>query len=152
MNNTYRTDFENMRIPVLQNVHNGISHKKEELQAKMAGDMNRSSFYDILPRNYTILPMEKCSIHDIKLLDDLHTKQFNCFWTLEAKIAEANNDLENYEAKFTFYSFVDLLNDNELNSLYASCQEWNNGSIMTSHDIIEQLKKNPNFLEEAYAL
>ena len=45
MNNTYRTDFENMRIPVLQNVHNGISHKKEELQAKMAGDMNRSSFY-----------------------------------------------------------------------------------------------------------
>ena len=83
--NSYRTDFENMRIPTLENIHNGITHKKEVLQEKMSQDMGRKPFYDILPRNYDILPMEKCSIRDIKELDDLHAKQFDCFWTLEKR-------------------------------------------------------------------
>ena len=152
MNNTYRTDFENMRIPTLQSVHNGISHKVEVLQEKMSVDMGRKPFYDILPRNYNILPMERCSIHDIEMLDDLHAKQFDCFWTLEAKKASEQNDLDSFNARFRFYSFMDQLNDEEVNEVYENCKAWNKNSIMTAHDIIEQLKKNPNFLEEVYAL
>lgn len=152
MNNTYRTDFENLRIPTLENIHRGITHKVEVLQEKLSNDMEIPTVYNILPRNFNILPVEKCSLHDIQLLEELHAKQFDCFWILEQKKAIANNDLENYEAKFRFYSFVDLLNDNELNCLYINCKIWNNGSLMTSHDIIEQIKKNPDFLEEVYAL
>lgn len=152
MNNTYRTDFENLRIPTLENIHRGITHKVEVLQEKLSNDMEIPTVYNILPRNFNILPVEKCSLHDIQLLEELHAKQFDCFWILEQKKAIVNNDLENYEAKFRFYSFVDLLNDNELNCLYINCKIWNNGSLMTSHDIIEQIKKNPDFLEEVYAL
>ncbi len=152
MNNTYRTDFENMRISTLENIHNGITHKVEVLQEKMSGDMGIPTYYNILPRNFDILPIEKCSVHDIELLKDLHEKRFDCFWTIEEKKAAEQNDLDSFDAKFRFYSFVDLLNDNEINKLYSLCQEWNNGSIMTSHDIIEQIKKNPNFIEEVYAL
>jgi len=151
MNNTYRTDFENMRIPVLQSVHNGITHKKEVLQEKLSKDMGIPTFYNIVPRNFSILPIEKCSHHDIKMLEDLHAKQFDCFWTLEEKKACENDDHKNFEARYRFYSFMDLLNDNEVNEFYIQCQE-RNGSLMTSHDIIEQLKINPNFLEEVYAL
>ena len=150
--NSYRTDFENMRIPTLENIHNGITHKKEVLQEKMSQDMGRKPFYDILPRNYDILPMEKCSIRDIKELDDLHAKQFDCFWTLENKRASEQNDLDTFNASFRFYSFIDELNDIEVNKFYESCKYWNNNSIMTSYDIIEELKKNPDFIEEVYAL
>lgn len=114
--------------------------------------MGIPTFYNILPRNFSILPVEKCSLHDIQMLEDLHEKQFDCFWTLEEKKAAEQNDLDSFDARFRFYSFVDLLNDNEINNLYTICQKWNNGSIMTSHDIIEEIRKNPNFLEEVYAL
>lgn len=152
MNNTRRTDFENLRIPTLENLHRGITHKVEVLQEKLSVDMGIPTFYNILPRNFSILPVEKCSLHDIQMLEDLHEKQFNCFWTLEEKKAAEQNELDSFDARFRFYSFVDLLNDNEINNLYIICQKWNNGSIMTSHDIIEQIKKNPNFLQEVYAL
>lgn len=148
MNNTYRTDFENLRIPTLENVFQGIDHKVEVLQEKMSGDMGIKSFYHILPRNFEILPIEKCSVQDVEMLKDLTAKRFDCFWTLEAKKAEEQGTVKQFEATFRFYSFLDMLNDDEINEFYIICQEHNHGHIMTSHQIIQEIRKNPNFLEE----
>lgn len=148
----YRTDFENLRIPTLENIHRGITHKVEILQEKLSGDMGITTKYNILPRNFSILPIEKCSLHDIEMLEDLHAKRFDCYWTLEEKKAKQKGETALFDATFRFYSFIDLLNDNEINELYNVCQTWNNGSIMTSHNIIEEIKKNSNFLEEVYEL
>ena len=70
-------NYENYSIIQLENIHRGITHKKEVLQEKMAEDMGRKAFYDILPRNFTILPIEKCSLHDIRQLEELHEKAFD---------------------------------------------------------------------------
>ena len=148
MNNTYRTDFENMGIMTLENIHRGINHKVEELQEKLSGDMGITSKYTILPRNFEILPIDKCSLHDIKMLEDLHAKRFDCFWTMEQKKAKQNRTIELFEATFQFYSYLDIHNDNEINQLYNVCQAWNDGSIMSSHQIIRQIMRNPNFLYE----
>ena len=146
--NTYRTDFENMSIPTLKGIHNGITHKVEVLQQKMSGDMEIPTCLNILPRNYTILPVGRCSLHDLSLLEELHEKRFDCFWTMKQKEAEAKGDLETFNAEFKLYSFFDVLNDNELNKFYQKAQEKNGGSIMTSHMIVEELKRNPDYLEE----
>lgn len=149
MNNTYRTDFENLRIPTLENIHNGIVHKVEVLQEKMSVDMGIPTFYNILPRNFDILPVEKCSVHDMELLKDLHEKRFDCFWTLEEKKAAEQND-PTFEARFRFYSYLDILNDEEVNVFFTKCQE-HKGSLMTSHDIIRELMINPDFIKEVMA-
>lgn len=149
MNNRhYRTDFENMRIPQLQNVHRGITHSVRQLQQKMAQDMGRTMYYDILPRNYEILPMEKCSLHDVEMLDDLCSKKFECYWTLKRKEAEQKKELAKFEAEYKFYCFRDFLNDEELNEFFTKCQEHNDGHIMGTHTIIRKLMVNPHFLEE----
>ena len=148
--NSYRTDFENLRIPTLEKIHNGIVNKFEILQEKMSGDMDIPTFYNILPRNFDILPVEKCSVHDIELLKDLHEKRFNCFWALEEKKAAEKND-KSFDARFRFYSYLDILNDNEVNDFYCKCQEHNNGHLMTSHDIIQTLMMNPDFIKEVMA-
>ena len=142
-----KIDFENLRIPQLENIHRGITHKFEVLQEKMAGDMNRSSYYDILPRNFSILPVEKCSIHDLHLLEELYEKKFDCFWTLEHKKAIENDTLENYYARFKFYSFIDLLNDDELYEFYGRCDAFCNQQ-MSTHKIILAIMEYPNFLDE----
>jgi len=141
MNNTYRTDFENMRIPTLQSIYTGITHKRTQLQQKLAADMGRSSFYDILPRNYTILPIEKCSIQDLGILEELHEKAFDCFWTIEKKKAEEKGQLKEFEATFKFYSLMDCLTDDEQSRIYEKAG-------MSSHEIIQSIMQTPNFLEE----
>lgn len=151
MNNTrhqYPDTFENYRIPQLENIHRGIKHKVEVLQEKMAGDMGRSTFLDILPRNFSIIPeIEQCSLHDRTLLKELHAKQFNCFWTLEHKKAIESDTLEDYYAAFKFYSFVDLLNDNELYEFYGKCDAFCNQQMSTLK-IIRAIMEYPNFIEE----
>ena len=147
MNKHYHTNFEKMRIPTLRNIHMGITHKVEVLQEKMAQDMGRTMYYDILPRNYEILPMEKCSLHDVEMLDDLCTRRFECFWTLQKKEAEEKNNLADFEARFKFYSYINFLTDNEINEFYLKCQE-HKGRLMSSHDIILELRNNPQFIEE----
>ena len=150
MNNPhYRTDFENMRIPQLQNVHMGITHSVRQLQQKMAADMDyKQSYHNILPRNYELLPIEKCSLHDVELLDDLCSKKFECFWTMKRKEAEQKNKVSEFEAEYKFYCFRDFLNDEELNEFFNKCQEHNDGHIMGTHTIIRKLMVNPHFLEE----
>lgn len=148
--NSYRTDFENMRISTLESIHNGIVHEVELLQEKMSGDMGIPTFYNILPRNFDILPIERCSVHDIELLKDLHKKRFKCFWTLEEKKAAEKND-KSFDARFRFYSYLDILNDNEVNDFFNKCQSHNQGKLMTSHDIIQTLMVNPNFIKEVMA-
>ena len=73
------TDFEALRVPQLEKIYNGINHSVEELQGKMNRDMGRSlSKYDIHPRNYNIIPeIEKCSLHDLELLEELTEKSNN---------------------------------------------------------------------------
>ena len=145
MNNTYRTDFENMRIPTLQNIHVGVTHKLETLQKKMASDMGRSSFYDILPRNYDLLPIELCSLHDIRLLEELHERSFDVYWTMEKKKAEENGTLEKFEASFKLYSLLDCLTDEEQNRFYDKMEAYID--VPTSHKVIQKLIDEPNFLE-----
>lgn len=146
MNNTYRTDFENMRIPTLQNVYGGITHKREVLQQKMSEDMGRSAYLDILPRNFSILPIEKCSLHDIQMLEELHEKAFDCFWIMERKKAEENGTMELYDATFKFYSIMDCLTDDEQSKLYDKAEAYCK-QRMSSHKIIQAMIETPNFLE-----
>ena len=146
MNNTYRTDFKKMRIPTLHNVHNGITHKQEVHQEKMAADMQRSAYYDILPRNYSILPIEKCSLHDIQLLEERHEKAFDCFWTMERKKAEKNGTIKLYDATFKFYSLMDCLTDAEQSIVYDKAEAYCK-QRMSSLNIIQKIVENPNFLE-----
>lgn len=146
MNNT-RTDFEKLRIPTLENIHRGITHKIEVLQEKMAVDMGRSTFYDILPRNYSILPVDKCSLHDLEQLEELHEKAFDCHWTMENKKAIEKNNLPQYEAEFKLYSFLDVLNDIE-QKLFFEKLETRYGQRMSTHKIIQEMIQSPNFLEE----
>ncbi|MBQ2653051.1 MAG: hypothetical protein IJF83_05805 [Methanobrevibacter sp.] len=143
--NTYRTNFENMRVPTLQTIYTGITHKREKLQAKMAEDMGRTGFYDILPRNFEILPIEKCSLHDIRLLEELDEKSFDVFWTIEKKKAEAKGTVKEFEAKFKFYSFMDCLTDEEQRRVYDKMESYIDSP--TSHKIIQRLIVEPNFLE-----
>ena len=148
MSKHYRTDFENMSLPQLESVHNGIDHQVEELQMKMAADMGRVAYLDIHPRNYDILPMDCCSLHDQSLLTELCERAFDCAMTIEQKKAEAKNDMENFHARFQFWGLMNELNDHEQNQVYLKCQALNGGSIMTSHEIIERLKVDPDFLDQ----
>lgn len=141
------TSFEKLRIPQLENIYMGVSHKREELQAKMADDMGRVAFYDILPRNFEVLPVEKCSLHDLQLLEELHEKAFDIYWTLEKKKAAENGTLEQYYAAFKFYSFMDVLTDDEQDTVYRKIRDYCNQS-MSSHKIICCIMDAPNFLEE----
>lgn len=150
MNNHHATSFKNMRIPQLENIHRGVTHKKEVLQEKMAVDMGRSTFYDILPRNYSILPVEKCSLHDLSLLEELHEKAFDIHWTLEYKKAVKKDNLAQYNAEFKLYSFLDVLNDLE-KRLFFEKLESKYGHRVSTHMIIQELMKSPNFLEEVTA-
>ena len=150
MNNTYRTDFENMSINTLKGIHHGITHKVEILQQKMAADMGRSSCLDILPRNYDILPMGRCSLHDAKLLEELHEQRFDCYWTLERKKAEKAGTLELYYATFKWYSYLDCINDDEQAHVWSKIESYCN-QRMTSHKIIACIMEAPNFLEEVMA-
>lgn len=147
MNNNH-PNFETLRVPQLKSIHRGLTNKREKLQMKMAADMGRSSCLDILPRNFNILPMGKCSLHDKTELEKLHAKCFDCLWTIEQKEAEAKNDLESFNARFQFWGLMDELNDNEQNMLFLQCQARNGGSLMSSLDIIEALKADPSFLDE----
>lgn len=148
MNNTYRTDFENMRIPTLENIHRGIKHKMEILQQKIAVDMEKSSFHDILPRNYTILPIEKCNIEDLSKLEELHEKAFDCHWTLEHKKAVEKNNLAYYDAEFKLYSFLDILSDPEQKRFFEKIEGEMGGHRVSTHMIIQKIMKQPDFLEE----
>ncbi|WP_296796309.1 hypothetical protein [uncultured Methanobrevibacter sp.] len=141
------TSFEKLRIPQLESIYNGVTHKKETLQQKMAADMDRSGYYDILPRNYGVLPIEKCSLHDIQLLEELHEKAFDVFWTIQKKKAAENGTLEQYYAAFKFYSFMDVLSDEEQDKVYSKVKDYCNQS-MSSHKIIGCIMDAPNFLEE----
>lgn len=151
MNNTYRTNFQNLRIPQLERIHLGVTHKKTVLQIKMAGDMERSAYYDILPRNYTILPIEKCSLHDIKKLEELHEKGFEVFWAMEKKKAEEKGTMEVYDATFKFYSFLDCLTDIEQKRLFEKI-EMLLGHRVSTHMITRKLMEQPNFIDEVIRL
>lgn len=146
MNNT-RTDFENMRISTLRNIYVGVTHKKEVLQEKLAADMGRSSFYDILPRNYSILPVEKCSLQDLSQLEKLHERAFDVHWTLKQKEAVEKNNLQYYNAEFKLYSFLDVLNDIE-QKLFFEKLEAKYGQRVSTHMIIQRIMQQPKFLEE----
>ena len=143
--------WEQLRIPQLQNIHNGITHKKEVLQQRMAEDMQRSAYYDILPRNYEVLPIEKCSIHDVHLLEELHEKAFDVYWTMEKKKAEEKGTMEQYYASFKLYSFMDVLTDNEQRRVFDKIEAYCN-QRMSTHKIIRCIMEAPNFLEEVAAV
>lgn len=150
MNNT-RTDFKNMRIPQLESIHRGVTHKKEVLQEKMAGDMGRSTFYDILPRNFSILPVERCSLHDLSQLEELHEKAFDVHWTLEHKKAVQKNNLAYYDAEFKLYSFLDILSDPEQKRFFEKLETLY-GHRVSTHMITRKIIENPNFIEEVIHL
>lgn len=145
------TNFEKLRIPQLERIHQGITHKKETLQQKMAEDMDRPGYYDILPRNYSILPIEKCSIHDVQLLEELHEKAFDVYWTIEKKKAEENGTMEQYYATFKWYSFMDVLSDDTQRRIFNKIEEYCN-QRMSTHKIIQCIMEAPNFLEEVAAV
>ena len=143
----YRTDFENLRVPQLERIYTGVSHKREMLQQKMAEDMGRPGYHDILPRNYNILPINKCSLHDKALLEELHQNCFACFWTMEKKKAEAKDTLEYYHASFKWYSIRNAMNDDQLNELFQKLESRYHQRISTTK-IIQALIEAPNFLDE----
>lgn len=143
--------WEQLRIPQLESIYNGVTHKKETLQQKMAADMDRSGYYDILPRNYGVLPIEKCSLHDIQLLEELHEKAFDVFWTIQKKKAEEKGTMEQYYASFKLYSFMDVLTDNEQRRVFDKIEAYCN-QRMSTHKIIQCIMQAPNFLEEVAAV
>lgn len=143
--------WEQLRIPQLESIYNGVTHKKETIQQKMAADMDRSGYYDILPRNYGVLPIEKCSLHDIQLLEELHEKAFDVFWTIQKKKAEEKGTMEQYYASFKLYSFMDVLTDNEQRRVFDKIEAYCN-QRMSTHKIIQCIMEAPNFLEEVAAV
>lgn len=143
--------WEQLRIPQLESIYGGVTHKKETLQQKMAADMDRSGYYDILPRNYGVLPIEKCSLHDIQLLEELHEKAFDVFWTIQKKKAEEKGTMEQYYASFKLYSFMDVLTDNEQIRVFDKIEAYCN-QRMSTHKIIQCIMEVPNFLEEVAAV
>ena len=141
--------YEQMRIPQLENIHRGITRKKEDLQKKLQQDMEiKTCCYDILPKNYELLPVQKCSLHDLKQLEELHEEAFDVFWTMEKKKAIENDNLEYYYAEHKFYSFIDSINDEEKISAWHKIEVYCGRGIMSSHDIIYCILEAPNFLEE----
>lgn len=145
------TSFEKLRIPQLEKIYMGVTHNREVLQQKMAADMDRSGYYDILPRNYGVLPIEKCSLHDIQLLEELHEKAFDVFWTIQKKKAEEKGTMEQYYASFKLYSFMDVLTDAEQRRVFDKIEAYCN-QRMSTHKIIQCIMEAPNFLEEVAAV
>ena len=152
MNKHYQTNFEKLRVPQLEKIHTGLNHRVEKLQEKMNHDMGRSlSKYDIHPRNYNIIPeIEKCSLQDLELLEELTEKRFRCYWTMEKKKAKENGTLEQYYATFKFYDFRNRMNDEQINELFVRAEAYCH-QRMTTHKIIECIMQAPNFLEEVLA-
>ena len=144
------TSFENLRIPQLEKIYIGVTHKREVLQQKMAEDMGRVAYLDILPRNFEILPITECSMHDVHLLEELHEKAFDVCWTIEQKKAAEKGTLAQYNARFKFWSFMDVLTDEQQNQFYSKVSEYCN-EFMDSHKIIQCIMENPQFLEEVMA-
>ena len=143
------TDFEALRVPQLENIYFKLNRQVVELQEKMNKDMGRSlSKYDILPRNYNIIPeIVRCSIDDLQQLEELTSKRFECYWTMEKKKAESNGTLEKYYAEYKFYDFRNRMNDEQINELFIRAEEYCH-QRMTTHKIIQCIIDAPNFLEE----
>ena len=151
MNKHQTTNFEALRVPQLENIHFKLNRQVVELQEKMAVDMGRIPYYDILPRNYNIIPeITRCSIDDLQLLEELTNKRFECYWTMEKKKAEANGTLERYYAEYKFYNFRNSMNDEQINELFLRAEEYCH-QRMTTHKIIQCIMQSPNFLEEVWA-
>lgn len=152
MNKHHQTDFKHLRIPQLEKIYNGVQHRKEELQKKMACDMGRSSYLDIHPRNYTIIPeLKKCSLHDMQLLDELCEKEFNVYWTMEQKKAEESGTLEVYYATNKLYKFRNTVTDEEFRRFLIKADTYCN-QRMNTHKCIQALMEYPNFIEEVNCL
>lgn len=146
--NNHLTDFENLRVPQLESIYNGIDHKVEILQEKLAADMGRNQYLDILPRNFSIIPeIHQCSLHDLKELEELTAKRFDVFWIMEHKKAKENGNLEKYYAEFKYYSLRDTLSDDEINELFLKIEAFCN-QRMSTHKIIQCIMDAPNFLDE----
>ncbi len=135
--------YEHIRLPQLERMYTGVTHKKEELQKKMAADMGRIGYHDILPRNFSIIPeIQECSLHDLTQLEELDETCFDICWAIEKKKHEQKGTLHVYEASFKFYSFRDVLSDVEIDRFFKKLPG------MNSNTIIQELIKNPRFLEE----
>lgn len=142
------TDFEALRVPQLENIYLGVNHSVEELQEKLAIEMGRSSYYDILPRNFNIIPeITKCSLDDLQRLEELTTRRFNCYWAIQKKKAKKNGTLERYYAEYKFYDTRNRMNDEQINELFIRAEAYCN-QRMTTHKIIQCIIEAPNFLEE----
>ena len=152
MNKHYQTNFEKLRVSQLEKIHMGLNHRVEKLQEKMNEDMGRSlSKYDILPRNFNIIPeITKCDIKDLQELEELTTIRFECYWTMEKKKAKQNGTMEKYYAEYKFYDFRNRMNDEQINELFIRAEKYCHQK-MTTHKIIECIMKAPNFLEEVWA-
>ena len=138
MNKHYpNTDFEALRVPQLEKIYNGINHSVEELQGKMNRDMGRSlSKYDIHPRNYNIIPeIEKCSLHDLELLEELTESGIE-----EIYLVIGKNDEECYNQLFSEVSprIFNKLDDEERRYLYYKFFDPNNP---TDEQIIQNFNR-----------
>ena len=147
MNKTHQPNFENIRVPVLERMHTGIEHQLEKLQQKIAQDMGRVRYHDILPRTFPILPGEKCKPEDLHELEKLAIDSFNCFWTIEKKKAENMDKMEEYYATYKLYSFIESCTDEEFDEFMVKAKKYCN-THMTTHKIIRVLMEYPNFIEE----
>ena len=139
------TKYEKYPPSKLEDIHRAITHEREELQQKMAQDMGRKGYLDILPRNFDILPMEKCSLQDISKLEELHEKAFDCLWTMEKKKAKEKDGLEEYQARLKFWSFMDTLTDDERDIFFIKVK-------MNSLNVVQHMMVDPDFLKKVNAL
>lgn len=108
--------------------------------------MGRVQYHDILPRNFSMLPVEKCSLHDLSKLEELHERAFDVHWAMEKKKAIAKNNLAYYNAEFKLYSFLDVLNDLEQKLFFEKLEAFY-GHRVSTHMIIQELMQQPDFLE-----
>ena len=147
MNKTHQPNFENIRVPVLERMYAGIQHKLEKLQRKLAEDMGRIGYYDILPRNFPILPIEKCQAEDLEKLEELEKQSFDCFWAIEKKKARESDNMEEFYATYKFYRYMEYLSDDEIDEFMQRAKKYCN-THMTTHMCIRAIMEAPNFIEE----
>ena len=118
-------EYNDLNITQLGKIYNGVSYKMETLQKKMKDDIISNGgcvdlpYYDILPRNFSLIDIDYCSLHDKKLLCELHMKRFKVYWLLEYKKALMKNEDEviRWKSNFILYFFHECIDDNVWNNM-----------------------------------
>jgi hypothetical protein len=95
-----------------------------------------------------LIDIDYCSLHDRRLLCELHEKRFKVYWLLEYKKAVMKNEDEviRWKSQFILYFFHECIDDNVWNNMLDEVKDGIFSCISTINIayFIEQIIRSEN--------